>query len=453
MKKTLLFFLVTILCLVMLYSCTSTCEKENPVSDFEYTENEDGGITITKYKGERTEVVIPDKINEKTVTAIGPKAFMLGTEYDPIESPITQVDIPDTVTHIGECAFYYCTRLKEFVPPKNLEVVGDFAFAGCASIKNVQILSSVTYGIGVFGYSGVESADVEDGTTYINRHSFGETKLQEIKLPSSVKVIEQEAFRGCIELETVTLNEGLERVGKGAFEYCYELKEIIIPQTVTAIEEYAFADCTELKTAVILEGVETIGDFAFAMCSQLENIELPKSIKEIGHKAFFECQSLKHIYLSASVNYGANVFSSSGIESVKIEEGTTVIPERVFSNTKIKDVTLPKSVEIIEPSAFYGCDELISVNLNQGLKEISQSVFVHCSKLTEIIIPETVTELGEDAFWECENLKGVKFEGNAPELSEAQLKEASKTYHTVYYHEGAVGFTSPEWEGLPTEIW
>ena len=54
---------------------------------------------------------------------------MLGTEYDPIESPITQVDIPDTVTHIGEGAFYYCTRLKEFVPPKNLEVVGDFAFA------------------------------------------------------------------------------------------------------------------------------------------------------------------------------------------------------------------------------------------------------------------------------------------------------------------------------------
>ncbi|MBR4882195.1 MAG: leucine-rich repeat domain-containing protein, partial [Clostridia bacterium] len=132
MKKPLLFFLVTILCLVMLYSCTSTCEKENPVSDFEYTENEDGGITITKYKGERTEVVIPDKINEKNVTAIGPKAFMLGTEYDPIESPITQVDIPDTVTHIGEGAFYYCTRLKEFVPPKNLEVVGDFAFAGCA---------------------------------------------------------------------------------------------------------------------------------------------------------------------------------------------------------------------------------------------------------------------------------------------------------------------------------
>ncbi|MBR6558799.1 MAG: leucine-rich repeat domain-containing protein [Clostridia bacterium] len=318
MKKTAILALMSVLCLSILYGCSDTNRQADPISDFTYRQNEDGNIIIEDYLGDKTKVVVPEKINGRKVVEIGSFAF-------------------------GE------------------------------DEKNMVYGPQITY--------------------------------------------------------------------------------IDIPKTVKVIGEYAFDDCRKLKTVIIPEGVEIIGSGAFGGCIELESIEIPKTVKEIRDKAFFECESFKKAYMSASVKYGEFVFSYSSVESVEIEEGVTVIPAGTFSNTKIKDVTLPKSVEIIEPSAFYGCDELISVNLTQGLKEICQSVFVRCSKLTEIIIPETVTELGEDAFWECENLKGVKFEGKAPVLSEAQLNEDSKTYYTVYYHEGVEGFTLPEWCGYPCKTW
>ena len=77
MKKNFLIF--AILLLLSLTSCTSQSGigeiDVSPMPDYEYTENQNGGITITDYLGSDTDVVIPSKIDGKTVTEIGWNAF------------------------------------------------------------------------------------------------------------------------------------------------------------------------------------------------------------------------------------------------------------------------------------------------------------------------------------------------------------------------------------------
>ena len=104
--------------------------------------------------------------------------------------------------------------------------------------------------------------------------------------------------------------------------------------------------------------------------------------------------------------------------------------------------------------AFANCPELESVTLNEGLVTIGYEAFALNPKITEIIIPKSVEQVYENSFKNSPNLKKIKFEGNAPEgfYSEERLGLDEMNF-TVYYHEGAEGFTSPEWNGYPTEIW
>ena len=106
--------------------------------------------------------------------------------------------------------------------------------------------------------------------------------------------------------------------------------------------------------------------------------------------------------------------------------------------------------------AFYDCENLKSVTLNEGLTTLGDGAFVN-SKIEELIIPSTVTQMTEMVFDHCASLRIVKFKGNAPGNFIYPPDDPPYVPHsvdcTIYYHEDAQGFTSPEWNGYPTEIW
>ena len=98
---------------------------------FEYEVNEDGGVTITKYTGNDTEVVIPSKIGGKKVTSIGNYAF----EYC---SSLTSVTIPDSVTSIGNFVFYGCSSLTTVTIPDSVTSIGYGAFYKCSTKLTIK---------------------------------------------------------------------------------------------------------------------------------------------------------------------------------------------------------------------------------------------------------------------------------------------------------------------------
>lgn len=228
------------------------------------------------------------------------------------------------------------------------------------------------------------------------------------------------------------------------------ITSVYLPDTLTAIPNGAFNLCFNLTHARISPNTEVIGNGAFEGCG-ITAILLPDSLREVGDRAFFGCKSLREAVIPAGAEWGAEAFAESGVERVVFRDGVEKIGYSMFAMTQIREVILPDSVEIIGVSAFASCPQLETVRLGQGLTEIGAYAFSGSSKLTELVIPARVSTLRDSAFFLCSSLKKVKFEGNAPENYASGLEFIPP--HTVCYHEGAEGFTSPEWQGYPTELW
>ncbi|MGD0744937.1 MAG: leucine-rich repeat protein [Verrucomicrobiota bacterium] len=110
----------------------------NPEVPFNYTTN-NGTITITGYTGSSGTVSIPSSINFLPVTSIGDWAF-----YSTFPNKVLNVMIPDSVTNIGNAAFYSCTSLTNITIPSSVTSIGDYAFYGCTSLASVTMPNSVT---------------------------------------------------------------------------------------------------------------------------------------------------------------------------------------------------------------------------------------------------------------------------------------------------------------------
>lgn len=198
MKKIVCMLLCAVMT-VFFFGCGEPKWAESPVEDFEYEENEDGGITITRYIGEETEVVIPEKINEKNVTVIGKDAFsfILHLEFVKIPDTVTEIedlafDHNETLTEvflsknlksIGYCAFEDCTALSKISLPSSLETMGDGAFIGCTALKTAVVGKNLkNWGNRVFAYTGLENLTLEEGLESIGHAAFLGTGLRKVTL-------------------------------------------------------------------------------------------------------------------------------------------------------------------------------------------------------------------------------------------------------------------------------
>lgn len=263
-----------------------------------------------------------------------------------------------------------------------------------------------------------------------------------------------------------TLSNGVIRVEDGScyypledgtlsFAFLGEATEIVVPaefdgNKVTEIHPEAFFYSKKtLRSVTLPDTIRTIGAEAFKECELLSEINLPDSIVLIGYEAFAYCTSLKHSTVPACTMDGS-AFAHSGLETVTLSEGVEKIPGSAFFGTNLKEVILPSSIRDIEMSAFQNCASLEKVTLNDGLQHISTYAFSG-TNLKEIVIPSSVSDITEYSFMNCAALERVCFEGDAPGdyLSFGSVDSS----YTVYYHEGAAGFTSPEWCGHPTELW
>ena len=129
-----------------------------------------------------------------------------------------------------------------------------------------------------------------------------------------------------------------------------------------------------------------------------------------------------------------------------------MIPDDLFFGTSLREITLPSTVKKIGSFAFSYCAKLEQITLNEGLQSIGNGAFSG-SSIGEIVLPSSVTDITEQAFHSCNNLESVKFEGNAPASFLIDISIRPQPSYTIYYHQGAQGFTSPEWNGYPTQIW
>ena len=216
-------------------------------------------------------------------------------------------------------------------------------------------------------------------------------------------------------------------IGWFAFEDQENLKQIKLPDSITLIDEYAFRGCTALTEIVLPVRLKEIGEGAFADTA-LTQIESPAATTAIGEAAFVGCSKLTAITVqSGNTNYSA----SMGILFDRYQEtlicfpagknvtvyttpyGVKTIGPYAFAGcTYLQKLNLREEVTLIGAYAFEGCENLSELALPNGVSVIPDSMLYGCTNLKRLYIPRGITEVGWFAFDYCESLSDVYFDGD-----------------------------------------
>ena len=195
---------------------------------------------------------------------------------------------------------------------KGVKVIGDWAFADCEFLANINIPNSVTtIGDGAFEYCiSLTSITIPNSVvTIIGKPFYFCKSLTSINIPNSVTTIGNSAFWGCDSITNINIPNSVTTIGNSAFAYCHSLTSINIPNSVTTIGKHAFSSCKFLTSITIPNGVTTIGKHAFLRCHSLTSITIPNSVTTIEAGAFRGCENLpSHIKSDIIQSFGEKVF-------------------------------------------------------------------------------------------------------------------------------------------------
>ena len=276
--------------------------------------------------------------------------------------------IPNSVTKIGDMAFYNCTDLTEIGISDSVISIGVSAFLGCAGLTEITIPNSVIN---------------------IGGSAFGRCAgLTEIVIPNSVTTIGMQCFGGCTGLKDVTIGESVTVIGAYAFDetpFYNNLPDGVI-YLGKVLYEYK-GTMPENTTIEIADGIKSISNSAFYGCSGLKGIRIPDSMESIG-------------YLS---------FAYTGLTEVIVPNSVTSIAYNAFQGTPFDD-NLPDGVIYLGKVLYKykgTMPENTSIEIADGIKSISQYAFSGCSGLVDVTIPSSVTTIGDFAFRNCTALKSV----------------------------------------------
>lgn len=268
---------------------------------------------------------------------------------------------------------------------------------------------------------------LEDGTIGINRYL---GTADEVIIPSEidgykVTALHRYSFASFKNLKSVTVPEGVTRIGFCAFDNCVNLEELILPDSLREMHFMYIEDTKLYKTASnwengvlyvgkhliqakpsyisgkfeIKEGTIAVTYRALEDCKDLTEVVIPASLKYIGNSAFSGCKNLTKVNLSDNITFlDFAAFSSCPLEEVYISKNLKTLEPYVFRGAKITEVSIPESVETICYSAFEGCDNLTGIIIPENVNSIENGAFYACDKLAFVTLPENIENIGYAVF-------------------------------------------------------
>ena len=430
------------------------CRKEAQVRSGEYTFS---SITIPSsadYDGDTYPVTsiglaafrgctkLTSVVLSEGMTEIGNAAFM--------ESAVTSVSLPSTLTSIGQYAFasrksgnltvtsyaiqppacgancFYgldASKSKlNVLPPGYNAYKNDAKWSAFTTIVPMDViqgpftfkvdLEAKTAALTAYDNSASQTAVTIPNTLILGAETYAVTSIKEY------------VFSGNTTIKSVVIPDNVSVISYQAFAGCTALSEVKLPATTPSIVGSCFDDCTSLpvtdgiryadyllieptdktkSTYTIKSDTRMIDSYAFWMCENLSSIVLPNTVEKIGSYAFSGCTSLV---------------------SVVLPNGLAELPNYVFDEcTSLSSITIPKTVQTIGQGAFVKCTSLQQVNLSEGLKTIGRQAFVKCSSLQQINLPEGLEEIGDQAFHRCTALKKCTIPSTVQKMTKGEYME------------------------------
>ena len=376
-----------------------------------------------------------------SVTSIGDGAFYYC-------SGLTSITFPNSVTSIGGGAFYYCSSLTSVTIGSGVTSIVESAFYHCRSLTSVTLNSNAILNYRDIYFNSVSMASLfgKQVNSYIigsnvraigNKAFSGCSSMTSVVIPESVRSIGSEAFYDCTNLTSITIPDSVFSIGRYAFQKS-GLTSITIPNSVTSIGEEAFGGCSSL-TSIVVESGNTVYDSrdncnaiietgTNTLLSGCKNTLIPSSVTSIGEYAFSRCSSLTSVTIPNSVtSIGEEAFKDcSGLTSITIPNSVTSIGQLAFYGCSgLTSITIPNSMTSISALAFYGCTSLTSITIPESVTSIREYAFSYCSSLTSVTIPNSVTSIGIEAFENCSSLTSVIIPNSVTSIGQLAFSRCS----------------------------
>ncbi|MBP1530871.1 MAG: leucine-rich repeat protein [Bacteroidaceae bacterium] len=359
------------------------------------TSVEEGNCTASVGTGSQNKPAVNADVTEalvipETITFYD-QAFTVNavTNYAFYQTKISEIDLSEQITSIGNYAFYGCTELTNVTGGENITNIGQYAFYNTKLTK--AFIPDNVETIGNYAFQNIPTLkEIAFGPKVqsINRSIFNNgnyTSVEKFVFNGTYTEIPSDFLRYNSATKEVILGDQITSIGSYAF-YGNRFSEINLPEGLTSIGQYAFYNCDSLRTITIPDYVTNFSTYAFRGCDNLQSVHIGTGVTTIGSYSFEGCSALNQL---------------TGCENV------TSIEQYAFSNCNSLTSLNFEKVTTIGQYAFYYCSGLTSFDC-ENITSIEQYAFAYCSKLTSFDCHDKITILSAYAFAYCSMLKELK---------------------------------------------
>ena len=378
-------------------------------------------------------IIIPN-----SVTNIGEGAFWKC-------SGLTSVTIPNSVTTIENDAFSDCDGLATISIPNSVTSIGDYAFFDCSGLTSITIPNSVT-SIGEYAFSNCNSL-----TSLVwNAKSCGDfqepfdkydCKITSLTIGENVQDIPELLCSYMGKLTSVVWNvksyDDFLEYGDSPFNDYNPITSFTFGESVQHIPAYLCSGLDNLTSVTIGSNVTSIGNNAFYGCDALTSITIPNSVTSIGYGAFAYCSEFNTIHVEATEPpiLGNGVFNNTPLSKCDIPCGTLAAYQasdwasqvgafedpcyidptwQILYTSNNDSIVTPYATDVFGANIVSNTYEngVGTITFDGPVMSIGNNAFYECSSLTSITIPNSVMSIGYEAFKYCGSLTSISIPNN-----------------------------------------
>lgn len=378
------------------------------------------------------------------------------------QNELETIILPKNLITIGKYTFKNCYNLSNIILNDSLKNIDNNAFYNCISLKDINLENNIEYlGASIFeGINKLDKITIGKNVLTILPKAFYGTEIKEILidkensnyilenniiyssdyksvlyclssyngnlvLNDNIERIEDYAFYGCKNIESIIFSNNINYVGYSAFENCSNLENIKFKESKNyIIYDKAFKNCNNLKNVTFDVGLKSILNNAFENCVKLETVNFKIStqkdisnLENIGSSSFKNCKTLNSFVMPDTVySIGNEIFSDcKNLKHVDLSARINLIPYKMFfNNINLNKVVATSQIDKIEDYAFYGCENLINISTLNDAKELGFAAFKNCKNINNISF-NNIEILNEEVFYGCEKLINISI-NNIKEL-------------------------------------
>ena len=314
-------------------------------------------------------------------------------EYGHWQDVVRNVEIDTKITKIGNYAFYSFAHVSKLTLPTSLESIGDNSF----------------------GYW---------------------QQLEEVKIPTSVKTISNKAFKNCVSMISITVENANEH---------YKSVNGVLYEKIQGAEANPSDEFSNLKIHIWPPQAEVkeynyrwneVPSNLFYDNSVLENITFTASGNiTIKSDAFQNSYGLKNVKFPNAENVIIEGYAFKNchfLESIDLTKASDIGQQAFYNCHHLNNVVLSKTIKIIKKEAFYNCSAMVSFEIGPNVEKIEDKAFLNCTNLIFSEIPESVTSIGKEAFFEMSQMRELTIKGNLTFLGDGVFKNCFMLRKVTY---------------------